>query len=158
MRLRFGIEPRECIPRRTLHSTPRCWFPSRTDSTHWAMLHPCRVEGGSPTSLIVLSELEIVALTMHSHGYSPNTIPGIQVAPEGPECSVIREHRTSTEPDGCTQELAALVEHALLDDVVRLESERLRDGQPQRLGGFEIDHQLELGRLLDREIGGLGAL
>jgi hypothetical protein len=31
----------------------------------------------------------------------------------------------------------------LFDDVVRLESERLRDGQPQRLGGFEIDHQLE---------------
>src|SRR5262245_34481304 len=44
----------------------------------------------------------------------------------------------------------------LLNDLVRLESERLRDGQPQRLGGFEIDHQLERGRLLDREIGRLG--
>ena len=33
----------------------------------------------------------------------------------------------------------------------------MRDRQPERLGGLEIDHQLEFGRLLDRKIGGLGA-
>src|SRR5262249_57737378 len=36
--------------------------------------------------------------------------------------------------------------------------ERRRDGQPERLGGLEVDDQLERGRLLDWQIGGLGAL
>jgi hypothetical protein len=48
--------------------------------------------------------------------------------------------------------LAALVEHALLDHLVGLEEDRLRDRESQRLGGLEIDHQLELGGLLDGEI------
>jgi len=30
------------------------------------------------------------------------------------------------------------------------------DGQAERLGGLEVDHELELGRLLDREVAGLG--
>jgi hypothetical protein len=34
----------------------------------------------------------------------------------------------------------------------------MRDGQAERLGGLEIDDQLECRRLLDRQIGGLGAL
>ena len=33
-----------------------------------------------------------------------------------------------------------------------------RDREAERLGGLEIDDQLEFGRLLDRQIGGLGAL
>src|SRR5205814_7944668 len=33
-----------------------------------------------------------------------------------------------------------------------------RHGEPERLGGFEVDQQLEFGRLLDRQIGGLLAL
>jgi hypothetical protein len=35
--------------------------------------------------------------------------------------------------------------------------QRLWDAQPERLGGREVDNQFELGRLLDREIAGLGA-
>src|SRR6516165_7664262 len=31
------------------------------------------------------------------------------------------------------------------------------DRQAERLGGFEVDHQLELGRLFDRNVTGLGA-
>ena len=34
----------------------------------------------------------------------------------------------------------------------------MADGQPERLGGLEIDDQLEGRRLLDRQIGRLGAL
>jgi hypothetical protein len=37
--------------------------------------------------------------------------------------------------DGRSQELAALVEHALLDDLVRPQEQRLRDRQSERLGG-----------------------
>ena len=35
---------------------------------------------------------------------------------------------------------------------------RGRHGEAERLGGLEIDHQLEYRRLLDRQIGGLGAI
>ena len=49
--------------------------------------------------------------------------------------------------DGGSQELAALVERALLDDLVRPPQHRRRDRQPERLRGLEIDDQLELGRL-----------
>src|SRR5215467_5083387 len=44
-------------------------------------------------------------------------------------------------------------QYRLLDHVVGADEDRLRDRQPERLGGLEIDHQLELGRLLDRQIG-----
>ena len=47
----------------------------------------------------------------------------------------------------CPEELAALVEHALLDDPVRLQQYRRRDREPKRLGGLEVDYQLELAGL-----------
>jgi len=34
----------------------------------------------------------------------------------------------------------------------------LRHGEAEHLGGLQIDDQLEFGRLLDRQIGGLGTL
>ena len=46
----------------------------------------------------------------------------------------------------------------LLDQLVRLEEQRLRDREFECLRGLEVDHQLELCGLLHREIGGLGAL
>src|SRR5437660_11305216 len=42
-----------------------------------------------------------------------------------------------------------------LDDLIRPEQERLRNRQPEGLGGFEVDDQLELLRPLDRQLGGL---
>jgi hypothetical protein len=51
-----------------------------------------------------------------------------------------------------------LVEHALLDDLVGSQQNRLRDGQPDDLRGLEVDDQLELCRLLDRQISRLRAL
>jgi len=47
-------------------------------------------------------------------------------------------------------------EHALLDHLIRPLHQRLRDSEPERLGGIEVDDQLELRRLLDREVGRLG--
>jgi hypothetical protein len=54
--------------------------------------------------------------------------------------AVIRGHRTSSKADSSTQELAALVEHALLDQMVCLQEDRLGDRQPEPLRGLEIDH------------------
>ena len=45
----------------------------------------------------------------------------------------------------------------LLDGLVRPQQNRLRDREAERLGDLEVDHQLEPGRLFDREIGGLRA-
>src|SRR5262249_34651740 len=45
-----------------------------------------------------------------------------------------------------------------LDDLVGAGEDRWRHRQAERLGAVEIDHQLERGRLLDRQIGRLGTL
>src|SRR5262245_54253121 len=46
----------------------------------------------------------------------------------------------------------------LLDHLIGSGEDRRRDGQPEGFGGLEVDDELELGRLLDRQIGGLGTL
>src|SRR6266849_9525441 len=48
--------------------------------------------------------------------------------------------------------------HRLLDDLVRPRQQRLRDHQPERLRGLEVDHQLKFGGLLDGKIARLGPL
>jgi hypothetical protein len=42
------------------------------------------------------------------------------------------------------------------DNLVGAGEDRLRHGKAERLGGPEIDDQLEFGRLRDRQISGLG--
>ena len=46
----------------------------------------------------------------------------------------------------------------LFDDLVGPGEDRRRHNQAERLGGLQIDHQLECGRLLHRQIGRLGAV
>src|SRR5215469_7897035 len=46
----------------------------------------------------------------------------------------------------------------LFDDLVGAGEDRGWHSQTERLGGLEIDNQLECRRALDRQIGGLGAL
>src|SRR5437773_7719994 len=48
-------------------------------------------------------------------------------------------------------------QRALLDDLVRSTKHRLRDRQPERLRGLEVDYQGDLGGLLDGQVGGLGS-
>src|SRR5262245_49726539 len=48
-------------------------------------------------------------------------------------------------------------QRALLDHVVGPKEHRLRDRQAEGLGGLEVDDELELGGLLDGQVGGLGA-
>jgi len=45
-----------------------------------------------------------------------------------------------------------------LDDPISIEQQRLGHRQPERLRGSTVDDQLELGRLLDGEVAGLGSL
>ena len=41
---------------------------------------------------------------------------------------------------------------ALSDHLVHPEEEQRRDGEAERPGGLQVDHQLELRRLLDRQV------
>jgi len=45
----------------------------------------------------------------------------------------------------------------LLDRLIRAPQQRRGNGQPERPRGLEIDDQLELGGLLDGQVGRLGA-
>jgi len=45
---------------------------------------------------------------------------------------------------------------ASLDDFVGAAEQCVRDREAERLGGLQVDDQLEFHRLLDREIGRLG--
>ena len=62
----------------------------------------------------------------------------------------VRDAGGSLADDGQSQELAALVEHRLLDHVVCLEEKRLRNAEAEGFGSLAVDDQLELRRLLDR--------
>ena len=58
----------------------------------------------------------------------------------------------------CQEPTYALQQTELsVDDFVGEREERGRDGEAERLGGLEVDHQLERDRLHDGKIGSLGA-
>jgi hypothetical protein len=46
----------------------------------------------------------------------------------------------------------------LFDHLVGERAQLERHVEAERLGGLEVDHQLELGRLRDRQVGGLFAI
>jgi hypothetical protein len=46
----------------------------------------------------------------------------------------------------------------LFNHLIRPLQERRRDRQTEGLGGLEVDHEFELRRLLDGQVGGPGAL
>jgi hypothetical protein len=46
----------------------------------------------------------------------------------------------------------------LFNNLVSAQQERLRDREAERLGGSKVDHQFELGGLLDRHVFGFAAL
>jgi hypothetical protein len=73
------------------------------------------------------------------------------------ERAVVRGHRTPGEADSRSKELAASVEHSLLDHLVRALEQRRRDSKAERLGGLRVDDEFEFPRLLQRKITWLGA-
>ncbi len=56
-----------------------------------------------------------------------------------------------------TLTIIALVQHGLFDDLIRAQQQRLRDREAERLGGLEVDDELEFAWLLDGKIGWLCA-
>ena len=71
--------------------------------------------------------------------------------------AIVGGHGAPGEADSSTQKLAALVKHALLNDLIRTDQDRLRDRQAECLGGLEVDHQFVLRRLLHGQVAWLGS-
>jgi PAS domain-containing protein len=55
-------------------------------------------------------------------------------------------------------ETVRVTKEPLLDHLIGPLQERRRDRQAEGFGGFEVDDQFDLGRLLDWQVGGFGAL
>jgi hypothetical protein len=119
---------------------------------------PRCIEGRPPASVIVLSQLEIVALAVHPYRYSSDACPRIQPCAKCPQGAVVGGHRAPGEANSRAPELAAWVEHGLLDDLVR---------SPQHDGGIVRPSALAVLRLMTSsnlvgcsmgKISGFGAL
>ena len=63
---------------------------------------------------------------------------------------VLDPNRPIREADSCVAAIGSSFDH-----FVGLRKQRWRRGNPERLRGLEVNHQLEFRRLHDREIGGL---
>jgi hypothetical protein len=75
------------------------------------VLHPGRVEGRPPAPLVILSELEIVALAVHSDSNAADAGPGAQPRPQRLQRAVVRGHSAAGEPDRRHEEPAAWVHY-----------------------------------------------
>src|SRR5262252_5089228 len=115
----------------------------------------------------LLSELFLPCSGMHSpiraNRYPLTTITGAQRA-SGQTHSRARSHQGDADlrADRSTAYLVSCIRvrsaHGnSLDHLIRAQYKTGRNLIADRLSGLKIDHQLELGRLLDRKIGGLGA-
>jgi hypothetical protein len=76
------------------------------------VLHPGRVERRAPSLLVVAGQLEVVALVRHADSDPPDAGPGVEPGAESPEGAVVGRAREPGEAECCSQESAALVEHA----------------------------------------------
>ena len=66
--------------------------------------------------------------------------------------------RANCRPEQMQQRKQIRAEPNLLDHLVGVQQHRLRDGQPHRFRGLEVDYKLEFGWRLHRQLGGLLAL
>jgi hypothetical protein len=114
-----------------LRRVPRRALPPGARRACGGVLHPRRVEGRAPALLVVPSELKVIALARHPDCDAADAGPGVQPGAERPEGAVVGRAREPGEAECCSQELAALVEHVLLDHLVRPQEQCLRDREAE---------------------------
>src|SRR2546426_8364276 len=84
--------------------------PTRCPSRSWAS-----VERGPPPTLVILSQLQIVALAMHPHCDMPDPGPRVEPGPERVERAIVRGHGAPGEAECRDEEPSTLIEHGLLN-------------------------------------------
>src|SRR5207249_8689805 len=94
--------------RATACASPRC--PSRRRR----VLHPGGVERRALAAVVVLRELEVVALVHHADRDSSDAGPRVEPGAQGVERPVVRGSGKPGEAECGSQELAALVQQALM--------------------------------------------
>src|SRR5262245_7774269 len=144
------------LPRCPLRRVPGCRLPSGARRAGGRVLHFRGVEGRSPTALIVARQLKIESLVRHADCDAADAGPGVEVRAKDTESPV--SGRKPGETECCSQELAALVAHGLLDDLVRSYQHRLRNCHAQSFGGFQVDPEGEAPGLLHGQISRLRPL
>jgi hypothetical protein len=101
---------------RKAHQRP---CPSRWSAS--APSQSCRTSRAS--ALVVPGELEVEGLARHADRDVSDAGPGVEPRAQRPEGAVVRWHRARRESDCCPEELAALVEHELFNDLVGLQQQ-----------------------------------
>ena len=87
------------------------------------------------------------------HAFPPSILSEVRTVGSGSGCSAIEAGKATAGPE----KLAALVEHGLLDHLVRPQEQHLWDRQPECLRGLEVDDQREFGGPFDRNVARVGA-
>ena len=82
----------------------------------------------------------------HADGDPPDACPGLQPGPQRPEGTVVGRPGKPGEAECCSQEPAALVEHALVDDLVRSKQD-CGIVRPSAFAVFKLDRALHRRRL-----------
>src|SRR5215467_7163063 len=106
---------------RALRGAPRSPLPRGARRARRRVLHARRVEGRAPALVVILSQLQVAALAMHTHRNAPDPRPRVQPRAQCPERTVVGGHGAPGESYSRSEKLAALVGHALLDHLTRLE-------------------------------------
>src|SRR5262249_18344233 len=76
------------------------------------------LERRAPAALVVVRQLQVEALAVHPHGHVADAGPGVEPGAQRPERAVVGRHGAGGESDCRPEQLAALVEHELFDDLV----------------------------------------
>ena len=85
-------------------------------------------------------------------------LPGPPHLVEGEDWKCASIHQNADHNLDCDKGCGPAADTPLFDDLVGAGEDRLRDRQTERIGGLEVDDQLEDSGLLNRQVGGLLAL
>ncbi len=148
------------------------WGPARHDDVNLEADQFGR-KGREPIGLVLsvsILDRDVLALDLAELPQPPRNAPHRRGAPAGalngifPQRMPIRKHLPcllglggNRRGEERTREVPRNARRSSLDHLVRPRQQRRRDRQAEGLRGLEVDDQLELGGLLDREVAGLGA-
>src|SRR5439155_18849281 len=120
------------LQRGLLHRSPRCPLPGGSRRARRGVLHTTRVERRAPATLVVLGQLQIVALPVHPDDDVADAAPRVEPAVERVELGHPR--LKASEAEGHGEKRAAVVRGRLLSSSrARRSSASIGRGTPSLL-------------------------